>query len=153
VPAGALRVSIGRDPRLSSPLIAASLASGLAAAGVSVARFGPCTTPAMFMSCILPGARGSALWRAAVGEVAGLVWVGSCCCCCRGGLGDPFCHPAAIYSAAAHPPTQPPSCAADHMYDGAVMITASHLPPNRNGAKFCTAEVGGEVGALLLWSS
>ena len=67
MPASALRVSIGRDPRLSSPLIAASLAAGLAAAGVSVARFGPCTTPAMFMSCILPGGRGSALWRAAVG--------------------------------------------------------------------------------------
>ncbi|EFN52641.1 hypothetical protein CHLNCDRAFT_58837 [Chlorella variabilis] len=64
--------------------MAASLAAGLADAGVSVARFGACTTPAMFMSCILPG----------------------------------------------------------HEYDGAVMITASHLPVNRNGAKFCTAEGG-----------
>lgn len=84
VPPSALRVSIGRDPRLSSPLMAASLATGLARAGVAVARFGPCTTPAMFMSCILPG----------------------------------------------------------HEYDGAIMVTASHLPVNRNGAKFCTAEGG-----------
>ena len=29
---------------------------------------------------------------------------------------------------------------AGHEYDGAVMITASHLPVNRNGAKFCTGE-------------
>lgn len=55
-PISSLRVSVGRDPRLSSPLMAASLAAGLAAAGAGVARFGPCTTPAMFMSCILPGA-------------------------------------------------------------------------------------------------
>ncbi|KAI7839500.1 hypothetical protein COHA_006767 [Chlorella ohadii] len=83
-PISSLRVSVGRDPRLSSPLMAASLAAGLAAAGAGVARFGPCTTPAMFMSCILPG----------------------------------------------------------HENDGAVMITASHLPVNRNGAKFCTGEGG-----------
>lgn len=91
-PVNALRVSIGRDPRLSSPLISASLAAGLAAAGVSVGRFGGCTTPAMYMSCILPG----------------------------------------------------------HMYDGAVMITASHLPVNRNGAKFYTAE-GGLEKADITW--
>ncbi|KAL4451395.1 hypothetical protein ABPG77_009467 [Micractinium sp. CCAP 211/92] len=83
-PLSALRVSIGRDPRLSSPLMLASMAAGLAATGVAVGRFGACTTPAMFMSCILPG----------------------------------------------------------HLYDGAVMITASHLPVNRNGAKFCTADGG-----------
>ncbi|PSC71684.1 phosphoglucomutase [Micractinium conductrix] len=83
-PVGTLRVSTGHDPRLSSPLMDASLAAGLAAAGAQVARFGGCTTPAMFMSCILPG----------------------------------------------------------HEYDGAIMITASHLPVNRNGAKFCTAEGG-----------
>lgn len=61
-PISSLRVSVGRDPRLSSPLMAASLAAGLAAAGASVARFGPCTTPAMFMSCILPGALGALWW-------------------------------------------------------------------------------------------
>lgn len=54
-PVSALRLSVGRDPRLSSPLMASSLAAGMAAAGASVARFGACTTPAMFMSCILPG--------------------------------------------------------------------------------------------------
>lgn len=56
-PISSLRVSVGRDPRLSSPLMASSLSAGVAAAGASVARFGACTTPAMFMSCILPGAR------------------------------------------------------------------------------------------------
>lgn len=93
-PIGSLRVSIGRDPRLSSPLMAASIATGLTSAGVSVARFGPCTTPAMFMSCILP----------------------------------------------------------EHKYDGAIMITASHLPVNRNGAKFYTCEGGldkADIGALV----
>ena len=84
IPPTALRVSVGRDPRLSSPLLAASLVAGLASKGVFVARFGLATTPAMFMSCVLPG----------------------------------------------------------FGYDGAVMITASHLPVNRNGAKFFNASGG-----------
>ena len=79
-----LRISIGQDPRLSSPMMSAALAAGLASRGVAVARFGLCTTPAMFMSCILP----------------------------------------------------------EHMYDAGIMITASHLPVNRNGAKFFTAAGG-----------
>jgi phosphomannomutase len=84
LPTSALRVSVGRDSRLSSPLMAASLVAGLATRGVAVARFGMCTTPAMFMSCVLPG----------------------------------------------------------HGYDGAAMITASHLPVNRNGVKFFRAAGG-----------
>lgn len=33
-------------------------------------------------------------------------------------------------------------CATDHDYDGAIIITASHLPYNRNGFKFFTKEGG-----------
>lgn len=80
----ALRVSIGSDPRLSSDLLSASMAAGLAHEGIEVIQFGLCTTPAMFMSCILP----------------------------------------------------------KHKCDGAIMITASHLPRNRNGAKFFTPDGG-----------
>ncbi|CAL5224325.1 g6994 [Coccomyxa viridis] len=81
-----LRVSIGRDPRISGPLLAAALAAGLTSKGVTVARFGYATTPAMFMSTIIQG----------------------------------------------------------YEYDAAVMITASHLPYNRNGFKFFTKEGGYE---------
>lgn len=94
VPCSALHVSIGGDPRLSGPVLEASLAAGLASQGVSVGRFGLCTTPAMFMSCVLPG------WS----------------------------------------------------YEGAIMVTASHLPFNRNGFKFCTAAGGLEkkdISAIL----
>lgn len=77
-------ISVGHDPRLSSPLVASSLVTGLASRGVRVTEFGLATTPAMFMSCILP----------------------------------------------------------ERKYDGAVMITASHLPVNRNGAKFFQSSGG-----------
>ena len=50
-----LAVQIGRDSRLSGPLLLASMVAGLASQGVSVAQFGLATTPAMFMSCIIPG--------------------------------------------------------------------------------------------------
>lgn len=48
-------MQIGRDSRLSGPLLLASMVAGLASQGVSVAQFGMATTPAMFMSCIIPG--------------------------------------------------------------------------------------------------
>jgi len=48
-------MQIGRDSRLSGPLLLASMVAGLASQGVSVAQFGLATTPAMFMSCIIPG--------------------------------------------------------------------------------------------------
>ena len=50
-------VQIGRDPRISGPLLAAALAAGLTSKGVKVARFGYATTPAMFMSTIIQGER------------------------------------------------------------------------------------------------
>ena len=49
------RMQIGRDPRVSGPVLAASLAAGLTGKGVHVARFGIATTPAMFMSTITEG--------------------------------------------------------------------------------------------------
>lgn len=77
---GPIRVSIGRDPRLSGEDIAGWLTEGLCAMNVSVTDFGLASTPAMFMSTVTPG----------------------------------------------------------YMFDGAVMVTASHLPYERNGLKFFT---------------
>ena len=80
----ALTVGVGRDSRLSGPAIAAGVMEGLLAEG---ARCGDCamaSTPAMFMSTVLPG----------------------------------------------------------FGWDGAVMVTASHLPWNRNGLKFFTRQGG-----------
>lgn len=79
-----LSVSLGSDPRLSSDLLMSAMAAGLVSEGIDVIQFGLCTTPAMFMSCILP----------------------------------------------------------KHACDGGIMITASHLPRNRNGAKFFTRQGG-----------
>ena len=52
---------VGRDPRITGPLLAAALVAGLTSKGVRVARFGLATTPAMFMSCITAGAGSSGL--------------------------------------------------------------------------------------------
>ena len=48
-------LQIGRDSRLSGPLLASSMAAGIASRGARVAQFGLATTPAMFMSCIIEG--------------------------------------------------------------------------------------------------
>ncbi|CAL5047799.1 unnamed protein product [Urochloa decumbens] len=54
-PAGEeLRVSVGRDPRLSGARLSAALFAGLARAGCSVFDMGLATTPACFMSTTLP---------------------------------------------------------------------------------------------------
>lgn len=69
-------------------------AEGAAMEGASVTTFGLCTTPAMFMACVLNG----------------------------------------------------------HNYDCTCMLTASHLPPNRNGIKFFTEDGcanKGDVKAIL----
>ena len=81
------RIAVGRDPRLSGPMLEGALAAGVAAAGGQVARCGLATTPAMFLACVAPEGQ---------------------------------------------------------EYDGGVMITASHLPFNRNGFKFFTSEGGFE---------
>ena len=51
----ACMLQIGRDSRLSGPLLASSMAAGIASRGARVAQFGLATTPAMFMSCIIEG--------------------------------------------------------------------------------------------------
>jgi len=79
-----LMVAVGRDPRLTGPLLRSSLAAGMCSDGVIMADFGLASTPAMFMSTIATG----------------------------------------------------------YQYHGAIIITASHLPFNRNGLKFFTAEGG-----------
>ena len=85
-----LKISIGRDSRLTGETIIAWTAAGLAAEGVKATDFGMASTPAMFMSTVL----------------------GDC------------------------------------PYDGAVMITASHLPSHRNGMKFFTPQGGLEKGDI-----
>ncbi|CAM9595592.1 unnamed protein product, partial [Hapterophycus canaliculatus] len=83
---GRLRVSVGRDPRLSGFELSQAVIGGMTSheGGCDVADCGLCTTPAMFMSCVTEG----------------------------------------------------------HLYDGAIMITASHLPSHRNGFKFFTKSGG-----------
>eukprot|EP00903_Cladosiphon_okamuranus_P014178 g13175.t1 len=83
---GRLRVSVGRDPRLSGEELSKAIIGGMTSpkGGCDVGDCGLCTTPAMFMSCVTEG----------------------------------------------------------YLYDGAVMITASHLPSHRNGFKFFTKSGG-----------
>jgi phosphomannomutase len=89
-----LKVSVGRDPRLSGEKLAAAFSAGLVSAGIHVFDCGLASTPAMFMSTIF----------------------------------DSF------------------------ICDGAVMITASHLPYNRNGFKFFDKSGGlnkGDIKEIL----
>lgn len=78
-----MRVSLGRDPRISGPMLEAALVAGLASGGAEVDLFGIATTPCMFYSIQATG-----------------------------------------------------------RYDGAIMLTASHMPFNSNGLKFFTADGG-----------
>ncbi|KAK6931016.1 Alpha-D-phosphohexomutase, alpha/beta/alpha domain III [Dillenia turbinata] len=49
-----VRVSLGRDPRISGPSLAVGVFAGLARAGCLVFDMGLATTPACFMSTVLP---------------------------------------------------------------------------------------------------
>lgn len=71
-----MKISVGMDPRLSSPSIYAVVIESMVSAGVKVMECGLCSTPAMFMTTVT------------------------------------------------------------HDCDGAVMVTASHLPGDKNGLKF-----------------
>lgn len=79
-----IRVSVGRDSRLSGETLSSWICSSMIDSGLNVVDFGMASTPAMFMSTVTEG----------------------------------------------------------YEFDGAVMITASHLPFNRNGFKFFTAGGG-----------
>jgi len=79
-----LRVSVGRDSRLSGPALCDWICQAMVQQGLQVTDFGMASTPAMFMSTVTEG----------------------------------------------------------FAFDGAVMITASHLPFNRNGFKFFTKDGG-----------
>lgn len=83
-PATELTVAIGRDSRLSGPTLMAAVMEGMAALGSQIYDVGMASTPAMFMSTVLP----------------------------------------------------------EFNCDGAIMLTASHLPFNRNGLKFFTRQGG-----------
>lgn len=79
-----LRVAVGRDSRLSGPILCDWICDAMVQQGIHVTNFGMASTPAMFMSTVTEG----------------------------------------------------------YLFDGSVMITASHLPFNRNGFKFFTSEGG-----------
>ncbi len=79
-----LRVAVGRDSRLSGPVLCTWLCDEMAKCGLWVTDFGMASTPAMFMATVTEG----------------------------------------------------------YQFDGTVMITASHLPFNRNGFKFFTPAGG-----------
>jgi phosphomannomutase len=83
-PTSELIISIGRDSRLSGPILMQAAIEGITSLGSQVYNFEMASTPAMFMSTITDGFK----------------------------------------------------C------DGAIMLTASHLPSNRNGLKFFTAQGG-----------
>jgi phosphomannomutase len=85
-----LRVSVGRDSRISGPRLMQAFMEGLVSLGVKVYDVDMASTPAMFMSTVTPGF----------------------------------------------------NC------DAGVMITASHLPFNRNGLKFFTTQGGLEKGNI-----
>ncbi|MGO5358736.1 phosphomannomutase/phosphoglucomutase [Anaerofustis sp. LCP19S3_F7] len=87
-----VKITLGRDSRLSGPALAKNVMKGLSSEeNVEVVYFNLCTTPAMFMSCVNE-------------EVNA---------------------------------------------DGAIMITASHLPFNRNGLKFFTKDGGAEKEDII----
>ncbi len=81
---GDIAIALGRDSRITGPMLLEATADGIMRAGASVLDFGLCTTPAMYMCTITEGFRP----------------------------------------------------------DGAVMLTASHHPWNKNGLKFFTAHGG-----------
>ena len=80
----AMKIAVGRDPRLSGPTLSEALTKAMASMGVKVLDCGLASTPAMFMSTVFPST----------------------------------------------------DC------QGSIMITASHLPMNRNGFKFFSKEGG-----------
>jgi phosphomannomutase len=94
IPPSELTIAIGRDSRLSGPVLMQAAIAGMTALGCRVLDVAMASTPAMFMSTVLP-------------EFA--------------------CH-------------------------GAIMMTASHLPFNRNGLKFFTRQGGlgkGDIARIL----
>ena len=54
-PVSEVLISLGRDSRVSGPMLLQAAAEGVCRAGASAMDFGMCTTPAMYMSIITPG--------------------------------------------------------------------------------------------------
>jgi phosphomannomutase len=85
-----LKVSIGRDSRLTGEALLDAAAQAMASCGTKVYDAGLASTPAMFMSTVFP----------------------------------------------------------EYSCDGAIMITASHMPSDRNGMKFFSADGGLDKGDI-----
>ena len=94
LPVNELAIAVGRDSRLSGPTLMQAVIEGMAALGCRVLDVGMASTPAMFMSTVLP----------------------------------------------------------EFGCQGAIMMTASHLPFNRNGLKFFIRQGGlgkGDITRIL----
>ncbi|MGB3203249.1 MAG: phosphomannomutase/phosphoglucomutase [Nodosilinea sp.] len=94
IPTARLTIAVGRDSRLSGPELMQAAIAGMTSLGCRVLDVAMASTPAMFMSTVLP---------------------------------EFGCH-------------------------GAIMMTASHLPFNRNGLKFFTRQGGlgkGDISRIL----
>lgn len=121
-----LRICVGLDPRVSGPALSAALCAGAASVGALVLDVGLSTTPAMFMATVLDGDRAVDAYRGgAASDAPG-----------GAGAGAPVANPGS--------PSRP--------YHAGVMLTASHLPANRNGAKFFLRTGGlasSDIRALL----
>ncbi|KAG2495321.1 hypothetical protein HYH03_006591 [Edaphochlamys debaryana] len=142
------KVSIGRDPRLSGPLMESAFAAGLLHGGAAVVHlFGLATTPAMFYSIVLSGGASKGPTSPAFfNTAASLASTAKRAASLAADSDDPSAQAAAesvAVTAGASLPAAPTAAEmAGRPYTGAVMITASHLPFNANGLKFFTAAGG-----------
>ncbi|KAG2454732.1 hypothetical protein HYH02_000569 [Chlamydomonas schloesseri] len=143
------KVSVGRDPRLSGPLLESAFAAGLIHGGAAAVHlFGLATTPAMFYSIVLSGGASKGPASPAFFSTAASVASAAkrAAPLSADGAGSPPSS-AAGGSAGTNtmlppPPVPPAAELAAQPYTGAVMLTASHLPYNANGLKFFTAAGG-----------
>ncbi|GLI59591.1 hypothetical protein VaNZ11_001519 [Volvox africanus] len=127
------KVSVGRDPRLSGPLLESAFAAGLLKGGAAVVHlFGLATTPAMFYSIVLSGAANN-------GPASPAFFTTAVSVASAARSAAPLRQDDDEYLS----PTAPPAVELEGQpYTGAVMITASHLPYNANGLKFFTSAGG-----------
>ncbi|KAG2439969.1 hypothetical protein HXX76_004088 [Chlamydomonas incerta] len=139
------KVSVGRDPRLSGPLLESTFAAGLIHGGAAAVHlFGLATTPAMFYSIVLSGGASSGPASPAFFSTANSVASAAkrASPLNPDAAGSPPAGSGGTNTMLPPPPVPPASELAAQPYTGAVMLTASHLPYNANGLKFFVAAGG-----------